>query len=638
MMKFWRSIGIVLIGLSGMSPLGWAEEPLSAELALFTKEELVITPTRTERGISEVPSATTVITSEEIRRSGLLHLPDILRRVAGVDVASDTASQSEVNIRGLNIEQLSPRTLVLVDGRTVFINAHGFTDWESIPLVLEDIERIEVVRGPVEALYRSPALSGVINIITKDPRAINKTALSQTYGNGKTRVVTLHHGHSINPQLAYKISGSWKEWDNFAGLDRDGVDTAVFNGALSYQIDDASLVQVSSGLSDGDNDVFLGPTIGIANFKHRTAFLKLDFSHDTLKLQGFWNREDDSAFAPTVNPAVASANFDKDAEFNIFDFEGQHSFPLGNRNTILWGGGARFEGVDSNLFPASDSYVSETTWSLFLQDEVKILEPLTGFMTVRVDRHPLTDFNVSYRASLLYRLVKDHILWTAAGRTFRNPTFTESHADFLVPTQSIVQIRALGTESLSPEVMHSYEVGYRGLWWNRLKIDVTAFYNDIKGPIALIVGRTALITPAPALNKGAVYTTGCELSTELFVTPWLNLFANYTFQDLEREDQVLENDVSAKHKLNTGLAFTWKRHKHAYFLDLFSHFVGTIDVPAGGAKMTPYTLVNGRLAYAYDDWLECSLAAYNIGHDVHREMPAAQELGSRILVNTTLKF
>jgi len=190
MMKFWRSIGIVLIGLSGMSPLGWAEEPLSAELALFTKEELVITPTRTERGISEVPSATTVITSEEIRRSGLLHLPDILRRVAGVDVASDTASQSEVNIRGLNIEQLSPRTLVLVDGRTVFINAHGFTDWESIPLVLEDIERIEVVRGPVEALYRSPALSGVINIITKDPRAINKTALSQTYGNGKTRVVT----------------------------------------------------------------------------------------------------------------------------------------------------------------------------------------------------------------------------------------------------------------------------------------------------------------------------------------------------------------------------------------------------------------------------------------------------------------
>lgn len=621
-----------------LSSIGWAEEPLSAELALFTQEELVITPTRIEQRISEVPSATTVITAEEIRRSGLLHLPDILRRVAGVDVASDTASQSEVNIRGVNIEQLSPRTLVLVDGRTVFINAHGFTDWESIPLVLEDIERIEVVRGPVEALYRSPALSGVINIITKDPRTVKTTTLSQTYGNWNTRVVTLHHGGPINSQLAYKVSGSWKEWDNFEGFDRDGVDTAVFNAALSYQIDDASLFQVSGGLSDGDNDVFLGPTIGLSNFKHRTEFIKLDFSHDTLKLQGFWNREDDTAFAPTVNPAVAAANFDKDAVFNIFDFEGQHAFPLGERNTILWGGGARFEAVDSNLFPASDSYVSETTWNFFLQDEVTLLEPLTGFMTVRVDRHPLTDFNVSYRASLLYRLVKDHMLWTAAGRTFRNPTFTESHSDFLVPTRTAVQVRGLGQENVSPEVMHSYEVGYRGLWRNRLKTDATVFYYDLKDPIALIAGRPALITLAPAENKGSVYAVGYEVSTELFVTSWFNLFANYTFQDLEREDGVLENDVSPNHKVNTGVSFTWKQQQHVYLLDLFSHFVGTVDVPAGGVKMTPYTLINGRLAYAYDDWLECSLAAYNIGHDAHREMPAAQELGTRILVNTTLKF
>jgi outer membrane receptor protein involved in Fe transport len=201
-----------------------------------------------------------------------------------------------------------------------------------------------------------------------------------------------------------------------------------------------------------------------------------------------------------------------------------------------------------------------------------------------------------------------------------------------------VQVRGLGQENLSPEVMHSYEVGYRGLWGNRLKTDATVFYYDLKDPIALIAGAPALIILAPAENKGAVYAIGYELSTELFVAPWCNLFANYTFQDLEREDGVLENDVSPPHKLNTGVAFTWKHRKHACLLDLFSHFVGTVDVPAGGAKMTPYTLINGRLAYAYDDLVECSLAAYNIGHDIHREVPAAQDLGTRLLFKTSVKF
>jgi iron complex outermembrane receptor protein len=638
MKRLWWSWGL-LVWL-GMIPSGWAQESLPAELALFTKEELVITPTRLEQEISKSPSATTVITGEQIRRSGLLHLPDILRRVPGVDVASNTASQSEVNIRGVNIEQLSPRTLVLVDGRTVFINVHGFTFWETIPLVLEDIERIEVVRGPVEALYRSPALSGVINIITKDPREINSTEVSQVYGNLHTRYVTLLHGQTVNEQLAYKLSGGWKEWNNFEGTDRDGVDSAIFNAALSYQLDNESLVQFSGGLTDGDADVFLGPTLGIANFDHRTEFAKIDFSHETLKLQGFWNRQDGPAFSPSNQPALKASNVDVDILINTFDLEGQHSFDVGERNTVLWGGGVRFEAADASAFPLSDSYRSEATWTLFLQDEIRLLEPLTGFATVRVDRHPLTDFNISYRASLLYRLLKHHMLFTTIGRTFRNPTLTESRLDLTAPTTTPgVSIRGLGTEDLSPEVMHSYEVGYRALFQDRLKAEATLFFYDLHDPMAAIAGRPPpVIVPAPTLNRGVVYAVGCELGSEVFVTPWLTAFANYTFQDLEREDNVLENDLSPQHKINTGFSFTWKQRAHTYFLDLFSHFVDTADVPAGGPTVHPYTLINGRIAYGYEDWAEVSVAAYNLGHDFHKEVPAGQELGTRVVAKTTLKF
>lgn len=647
-MKHGRE-GAVLLGLIALVPAAWAQEaPLPAELALFTKEELVITPARLEQRLSEVPSATTVVTQDQIRRSGLLHLPDILRRVPGVDVASPTGSHSEVNIRGVNIEQLSPRTLVLVDGRTVFVSTHGFTPWEQIPLLLEDIDRIEVVRGPVEALYRSPALSGLINIITKHPRSINRTEISQVYGTKHTRYVSLLQGHTINEHLAYKLSGGWKEWDNFEGVgsgvgrgtDQDGVDMAVFNGALSYQLDDETEILLSGGASDGDYDALFGPGLGIANIKSRNEFTKLDFSRGTLKLQGFWNRLDGTAYGPSVQPALLPANLDVDFVGDVFDVEGQHSVDVGTRNTILWGGGVRYETADSNLFPASDSFRSESTWSVFLQDELTLLEPLTAFGTIRLDRHPLTDFNLAYRASLLYRFLEDHVVWGTMGRTFRNPTFTESRADLTAPiTTTGLRVRLLGSEDLSPEVMQSYEMGYRGLIRDRIKVEGTVFYNELHGPLAAILrSRVGTTVPSVVVNLGTVYTTGVELGGEVFVVPWLSVFANYTFQDLEREDGVLENDLSPQHKGNVGFALTGKRKDHTVSVDLFAHFVNTTDAPAGGAKVPPYSLINGRIGYEYQDWAEVSVAVYNLGHDVHQEVIIGQEIGTRILAKTTLKF
>ena len=641
--------GAVWLGLIALVPAVWAQEvPLPAELALFTQEELVITPARLEQRLSEVPSATTVITKDQIRRSGLLHLPDILRRIPGVDVVSPTGSQSEVNIRGVNIEQLSPRTLVLVDGRTVFINAHGFTPWEEIPLLLEDIERIEVVRGPVEALYGSPALSGLINIITKHPRSINRTEISQVYGTKHTRDVSLLQGYTINERLAYKLSGGWKEWDNFEGVgsgvgrgtDQDGVDGAVFNGALSCQLDDETEILLSGGASDGDYDALFGPGLGIANVEYRDEFVKLDFSHETLKLQGFWNRIDATGYGPSVQPTLLPANLDVDYLGNVFDVEGQHSVDVGTRNTILWGGGVRYETLDSNLLPASDSFRSETTWTIFLQDELTLLEPLTAFGTIRVDRHPLTDFNLAYRASLLYRFLEDHVLWGTMGRTFRNPTFSESRVDISIPTTSAgISTRLLGAENLSPEVMQSYEVGYRGLIRDRIKVEGTVFYYELHDPMASVrFPRVGTTVTSVVRNLGTVYTTGFELASEVFVAPWLSVFANYTFQELEREDDVFENDVSPRHKGNVGFALTRKRKDHTVSVDLGALFVDTTDAPAGGAKVPPYSLINGRIGYEYQDWVEVSLAAYNLGHDVHKEVIIGQELGTRILAKTTLKF
>ena len=189
--------------------------------------------------------------------------------------------------------------------------------------------------------------------------------------------------------------------------------------------------------------------------------------------------------------------------------------------------------------------------------------------------------------------------------------------------------------------MQSYEVGYRGLLLGRVKAEGTVFYHELHGPLAAIrQPRVGTTIPSIMMNLGTVYTTGVELGGEVFVAPWLSLFANYTFQDLEREDNVLENDLSPPHKGNLGFSVTAKRRDHAVSLDLFAHFVDVTDAPAreGSGKVPPYSLINGRMGYEYQDWMELSVAVYNLGHDVHKEVANGQELGTRILAKTTFRF
>jgi len=176
----------------------------------------------------------------------------------------------------------------------------------------------------------------------------------------------------------------------------------------------------------------------------------------------------------------------------------------------------------SHLDHQADSYITETTWTIYIQDEVHLADPLSAFLTARVNRHPLTDFNAAWRASLLYHLLEDHVLWTQAGRTFRDPIVTESHLDLTIPTTATgVSQKAFSSEDMSPEVLHSYEVGYRGLWINRLKTEATLFYYDAKDLRSFFIGKGAPVVPVRSINSGSVYTIGCELSTEVKITPWM---------------------------------------------------------------------------------------------------------------------
>ncbi|HDL65127.1 MAG TPA: TonB-dependent receptor, partial [Proteobacteria bacterium] len=191
-------------------------EEIGAEYPELSPEELawieipeVITPARIAQPITEAPSSVSVITAEEIHRSGLTNIPDILRRLAGVDVMALSPSDINVGIRGLN-GTVSNKILVMIDGRSVYMDFYGTTIWSTLPILLEEIKRIEVVRGPGSALYGANAFSGVINIITKTPEEQKDTLISASAGTNNTYQGTAITAGNLN-DLGYKLALGWKE-------------------------------------------------------------------------------------------------------------------------------------------------------------------------------------------------------------------------------------------------------------------------------------------------------------------------------------------------------------------------------------------------------------------------------------------
>ena len=626
---------LVLCGTCLMPAIAAAQPPVAGELLLFTQEELAVTATRTTKPISESPSSTTVITRDDIMRSGLWHIPDLLRRVPGVDVASTTAGQSEVNIRGLN-KALSARTLVLVDGRTVFVNGQGFTPWEALPLLIDDVDRIEVVKGPVQALYGSPALAGVVNVITRSPFDVNGVEVTQRYGSQHLLQETVVQGARLSDSLAYKIAGGWKEWDAFEGVNKDAVDQATGTAAVEWRPQDGTRVGVSAGLSDGDFDLLTSDATGVGPMEHRTEFTELNLQHEGFRAQYFWNRY-------TFN--VTTSNLDEDLTINSHDVDVSQQITAGP-HTLLGGVGARFEQIDSNLFRPFAETKTETTWDMFAQDEWHLCGPLTWYGTVRVDRHPITDFNVAYRTSLLYEPVENHVMWGTIGRTFRNPTFSESKIDltFGVLDTPGVSTRSIGREDLKAETMQSYELGYRSRWFDRLKLDTSVFYNRLNhaiGTSTVDFDPLTLTTTTMFLNEGRANILGTEIGAEVLVLPWLTSFASWSYQDVQRLKDLTEHDVSPAHKATLGFTSTYGKLSG----ELFLQFVDVAEAPGdrGGLADAPgeiksFWWSSARLGYTINDHATLALVVYNLLHDVHREHPAGQELGTRILAQATVKF
>lgn len=658
--------------------------PQEKEDLLFQEIPVVVTASRKEQPITEAPTTITVITSDDIRYSGATNIPDILRMVAGVDVMTITARDHQVGVRGF-VTPLSNKLLVLVDGRSVYLDLYGSVLWDTIPVSLEEIERIEVVKSPASSIYGANAYSGVINIITKTPEQLKGTLFHVTAGSQNTLIGSvIHAGDAADKKIKYKVSAEWdntNEWSENETEEKAGEIFRV-NALLEYLVGEKSKLVLSAGRGHArDIELFAREVVGPGKLNERLDYLQFEFEYAHLKFRTFFKHESADAQWLQTGESQSWELFSYDAE--LF-----HSFKLGDTHALVWGINFRYYKLQKNSFFPED-YLQHL-WSFFVEDEVKFKEKLRLTIGGRYDRHPLVGDHFSPRVNLFYSFSSNqrHIIRLSAAKAYRNPSFIDSYLYIedqsnitlpppLPPLEVPFSIISQGNQDLRAEGIVAYEIGYHATWGNHLKLDANLFYHrysDFFTKLGVITfyNENEIFPGSPGgvipkrftevvQNGGNAWGVGGEVNLDFSINDQISGFLNYAFQEItDKEDDPLTPQINEKnrirpenpkHKLNAGLRV---KVKNGFTLNFLAHWVDKakklINNREGNPYLAPvedYFILNARVGYRF--WrkkAELALSFFNLFNDKHYQFPPGMDLsipysnriGRRVTFTVTVKF
>ena len=607
--------------LGAASAAAQETEPNPDEFAFFRNEERVVTASRRPAAMPAAPATVYVVTSEQIRASGAQTLWDALRSVPGVDVMNDRTSHADIAIRGMN-KVLNNRTLVLLDGKTVLNGFYDYTNWETIPVTLEEIDRIEVVEGPASALYGSNAMQGVINIITKTPDQLRGGVASVTAGERDTFVGQAVAGGRRGAH-AYKVGAGWRSTDRFGNAHQEASAVAKAHALWSWDFADDSQWSVSGGVSNHDVNLSNGPS----NDDGNTGFLRTDLRVGQTAARFFWNA---GAGQFRDNPTIPFH-----LRYDTYDASLERSFDLPRDNALTAGASYRRNTAESDVFAPGKR--DQALYALYFEDSWAASERWTFVGSARADRHPFTKWQFAPRASAIFTPNERHSLRATAASAYRNPTLLENYFDLSAsipvtnpPGFTSADVRVLPNTGLEAESIQFLEVAHRGSF-DRLKTGVTGFYYRIT---KLARGLTTIdATAAPVLketvmvtNGGETKALGAELSVEYQALAWLAPYANYSYQSLVDQDRQQTTARSAPmHKVNFGArakGARWTAAAEASWVDATWWSDGTSSLNPVYARVPAYFVLNlaatRRLTGRYEGF-EVTVAGSNIA-DRHYEL------------------
>lgn len=637
-------------------------------------EEVVVTASRYAQNALQAPAATTTITSEEISLSGATTLPELLRRVPGVDVMRLGVGSADVSMRGFN-QRVANKLLVLVDGRSVYEDFLGLTIFDEIPIELSEIERIEIIRGPGSALYGANAFVGVVNIITRHP-GTGPQALAQVGGgSGKTGVGSfLASGRS--GRFSYRASGGYTQSDkwtvDFASNRSDylpqvddpnlALRSTKANGVLAYRLAKDAEVSLNAGVNKYFTEIY---PLGLLRNDVLDAvhlYNQANLSAGPFQARVYWNHL--QANATPQYQAVGQRSLATGVVTNVLDADTQldQNFHLAGEHRLTVGAGYRLKAGHWDYLGQNPV---EHHFSAFAQEEYRPVQPLTLAASLRADRHPLLDngqpgFAISPRGSAVYMVTDAQAIHASVGTAFREPTFVESYTHLLVPVpnQANVDVLTVGNPSLKPERVFSAELGYR-VELASAQFDLTAYRNEVRDLIELstlsnvpagqsydganhayIAGQSSFVNDTP------VYTAlGGELGAKLFPVDRLNLRGSLAMEKIGASG-IDSSQCGPCNEVPAAKVYLGASYRTDFHLDLNvdgSYVTSTTwierapdpdnptQIAFSAFPLKAYAVVDARLGYRFaDDHLEAALVGTNLAA-AHQEHPFGNLVETRVL-------
>jgi iron complex outermembrane receptor protein len=302
-----------------------------------------------------------------------------------------------------------------------------------------------------------------------------------------------------------------------------------------------------------------------------------------------------------------------------YDIEIQHSFVLGKRNRIVWGGNYHTTEVDSSyLYPETDH---DDLLGFFLQDELKILDNLSFVAGVKFEENSFTGGDWSPRGCILYTPWPDHYFRFSVSRAYRTPSFAADSMRLVqtLPLLPLPLALTMGNERLDPEKMTAFELGYRTTLFKKIVLNVEFYYNELDKYIDIEMVKHTWPFRARWENVANIIAKGIEVSADYPVTSWWTLKANYTFQEIEHKRANKDLPGVPKHKFNICSSFTFK---NGFSLDMKAHFVDETEwneLP-GEVKIDDYLRFDMRISQKlFSDMVEISLVGQNLTDKLHPE-------------------
>ncbi len=497
--------------------------------------QVVVTASRREQKISTVPYAISVITADDIRASGARNIPDALRLVPGVDVADLSSGNAAVSPRGFH-GFIASNVLVLVDGRQIFDSLFGGTIWGAWPFQLEDIARIEVIRGPGGVTWGANAVNGVINIITKDPS--DQFGLTLSTSGGSRGTVKQYIGHGFqDDKLRMRISGEYEASDGYnkGGSFLRNFEDDYRGGRLSlhavYEKDENNTYTFSAGSAIVDGGFPPTPLAGFGmrrNSGHHASSLLFNWTHRMPNDEHF-------DFTVFVNDFFGSPGLPQiDYRYQQIGLQLSHTYNTDEAHKRQWGIDTRVDLLDtsnSDPFLLSKNFVNTGVIGLYLQDEWRFAERWTLNLGGRIDYEFYGGFQPSVRASLDYRISENASVFSAISRSFHMPT---AAARFLrIPLLNGIS-RVTANRDVDPTTLLAYEIGYHGRFFDRLDFSANLFWNqyDEVTTISPQIGPPGLIQNRLDNRSGNVALYGAELEAKYKVSDKVTLLSHYTYQQL----------------------------------------------------------------------------------------------------------